>query len=47
MQKPTLYRKEPLTSVKNRITRTISTEQRSQVEQTVSKFFELFIIKHM
>ena len=47
MEKPTLYKKIPLSSVKSRETFSLSTEEETSVNNTISKFFELFKQKHM
>jgi hypothetical protein len=47
MEKPTLYKKVPLSDVRTRDTFELSTEEKSSVANTVNKFFELFKIKHL
>jgi len=47
MEKPTVYKKISLSSVKSRDTFTLSTEEKEGVDNTISKFFELFKLKHL
>ena len=47
MEKPTVYKKIPLSSVKTRDTFTLSPEEETYVNNTISKFFELFKLKHL
>lgn len=47
MEKPTLYRKVPLSDVRTRSTYELSSEESTSITTTVSKFFELFKEKHL
>jgi len=47
MTNPTLYKKISTTAVENRTTSALSQTEKTQVNQTVLKFFELFIQKHL
>lgn len=47
MQKPTLYKKIPIAEVENRKTSQLSQSEKTQVNQTITKFFELFMNKHL
>jgi hypothetical protein len=44
---PLLYKKKPLTEVKNRTTSQLSNTEKQKVENVIGKFFELFINKHL
>ena len=46
MINPTLYKKELLKNIRNRQTGNLSAEEQSQANQTINKFFELFLVKH-
>lgn len=47
MEKPQLYKKAPLSDVRNRNTFVPSTDELTSVNNTISKFFELFKLKHL
>lgn len=47
MEKPALYRKQPLNQARNRTTTPLSTDEKSQVSSTLTTFFELFKAKHL
>jgi hypothetical protein len=47
MATPTLYKKVSTTAVENRNTVPLTVTEKTQVNQVVSKFFELFKIKHL
>lgn len=47
MENPTLYKKEALTSVRNRTTVPLTDSEMTRVSTVVGKFFELFAAKHM
>lgn len=47
MEKPTLYKKVPLSDVKTRDTSVLSSDEKTAVSNTVNKFFELFKLKHL
>lgn len=47
MEKPTLYKKVPLSSVKTRDTYLLSADEKASVSNTINKFFELFKLKHL
>jgi hypothetical protein len=44
---PPLYKKKALNDVNNRTTSQLTTEQKVRVQTVISKFFELFIAKHL
>ena len=46
MTNPTLYKKIATSLVGDRATNPLNNIEKTQVNQTVSKFFELFIQKH-
>lgn len=46
MTNPPLYKKIPTASVETRKTSPLTQNEKNQVNQTVAKFFELFIAKH-
>jgi hypothetical protein len=46
MTNPTLYKKISTTLVGERTTSPLTSVEKTKVNQTVSKFFELFIQKH-
>lgn len=47
MVAPTLYKKKSTTEVENRNTVSLTEMEKTQVNQVVSKFFELFKNKHL
>jgi hypothetical protein len=47
MTNPSLYKKVTMSQVETRTTSALSQTEKTQVNQTVAKFFELFIAKHM
>jgi hypothetical protein len=47
MTNPSLYKKATTTEVENRNTTMLTTPEKTQVNQIVAKFFELFIAKHL
>ena len=47
MTNPSLYKKIQIASVETRNTSPLNQTEKTQVNQTVTKFFELFIAKHM
>tara|TARA_B110000503_G_scaffold95573_2_gene143864 strand:+ start:1969 stop:2112 length:144 start_codon:yes stop_codon:yes gene_type:complete len=47
MEKPTLYKKISINAVQNRTVQTLTDTEKSQVKRTVTKFFELFVSKHL
>ena len=47
MAKPTLYKKRPVQDVRNRTTSLLSSSELNTVNNTISKFFELFKDKHL
>ncbi len=47
MTNPSLYKKVTMSQVETRKTSALSQTEKTQVNQTVAKFFELFIAKHM
>jgi hypothetical protein len=47
MEKPAVYKKKAITEVQSRQTQTLSVEEKTKVTQTINKFFELFIKKHV
>jgi hypothetical protein len=46
MTNPSLYKKISTTEVGARTTTPLTATEKTQVNQTISKFFELFIQKH-
>lgn len=44
---PNLYKKKPLSEVKNRTTSNLSNAEKARVNSVINKFFELFIAKHL
>lgn len=46
-QHPQLYKKKPLSEVKNRTTSQLSNTEKERVNNIIGKFFELFINKHL
>lgn len=47
MENPSLYKKISLNQARQRATYTLSDEERSEVNNTISVFFELFAAKHL
>lgn len=47
MSKPTLYKKRPVVDIRNRATTQLSEDEKSAVNGTVAKFFDLFKLKHL
>lgn len=47
MINPSLYKKIPTVSVETRKTSSLTQNEKNQVNQTISKFFELFMNKHL
>jgi hypothetical protein len=47
MKKPALYKKISTTNVENRTTSPLNQTEKTQVNQTLNKFFELFANKHL
>jgi hypothetical protein len=47
MTNPSLYKKTPISVVENRNTTLLSNTEKTQVNQIVAKFFQLFIAKHL
>lgn len=47
MEKPTLYKKTDLESVRSRQTSPLTVDEQTQVDATIAKFFELFKARHM
>lgn len=47
MEKPTLYRKKSIKEIQERQTQSLTTEEQAMVNETISKFFELFTQKHL
>jgi hypothetical protein len=44
---PQLYKKKSLSQVKNRTTSQLSNTEKQKVDTVISKFFELFLNKHL
>jgi hypothetical protein len=44
---PQLYKKKPLSEVKNRTTSQLSTTEKQRIDSVIGKFFELFVNKHL
>ena len=44
---PQLYKKKPLSEVKNRTTSQLTKTEKQRVETVIGKFFELFVAKHL
>jgi hypothetical protein len=44
---PPLYKKTALNNAKNRTTSQLTTEETQRVQTVITKFFELFIAKHL
>jgi hypothetical protein len=47
MEKPTLYKKESMSDIKVRPVEPLSIDEKTRVTNTINKFFELFITKHL
>jgi hypothetical protein len=47
MEKPAVYKKKAIAEIQSRQTQALSTEEKNKVTQTINKFFELFIKKHV
>ena len=47
MEKPTLYKKISTNAVQNRTVQTLTDAEKSQINRTITRFFELFIAKHL
>lgn len=47
MENPPLYRKKSISEIENRQTYELTDLERTQVTQTINKFFELFKVKHL
>lgn len=47
MANPTLYKKKPITTVRNKSRENLSVAEQTSVDAAVDKFFELFKIKHL
>lgn len=47
MKKPALYKKIPIADIENRTTIPLNQIEKTQVNQAVNKFFELFTNKHL
>lgn len=47
MAAPNIYKKTPITSATNRPTSNLTSQEQSRVNDTISKFFELFVAKHL
>ena len=47
MEKPTVYKKKAIAEIQSRQTQALSAEEKNKVTQTINKFFELFIKKHV
>ena len=47
MANPTLYKKESTATVNNRTTTNLTSDEQSNVDTTISKFFELFAAEHL
>jgi len=46
MANPTLYKKNTIEAVNTRVTTDLTTDEQSQVDTTITKFFELFAAEH-
>lgn len=46
MDKPTLYKKVPVSTVTSKTTSSVSAEELTTARNTLTKFFELFLAKH-
>lgn len=47
MANPTLYRKKPLSDTHNRTLTTLTASEQTEISNTIDKFFELFVLKHL
>lgn len=47
MEKPEVYKKKTIAEIHTRPTQALTIEEKTKVNQTISKFFELFIKKHV
>lgn len=47
MNTPTLYKKKNINDVRNRETTPLSASESTSVNNTITKFFELFKLKHL
>ena len=47
MNTPTLYKKKDINTVRDRETSSLTSNEKTQVSNTLSKFFELFKLKHL
>lgn len=47
MNTPTLYKKKDINTVRDRETSSLTSNEKTQVTNTLSKFFELFKLKHL
>ena len=47
MAKPTLYKKVSIQSVQSRSRGALSADEKTRTDAVVSKFFELFKVKHL
>lgn len=47
MAKPTLYKKKPIQDIKGRNTSPLSSQESLEINNTITKFFELFKDKHL
>lgn len=47
MENPTLYRKQSIKDIEQRQTQPLTSDESLQVNNTISKFFELFKLKHL
>lgn len=46
LKHPNLYKKKPISDIKNRVTTQINSAEIARVNGIVNKFFELFLNKH-
>jgi hypothetical protein len=46
MDKPTLYKKRPIVDIMNRGVRPLNSDEQSQANTIINKFFQLFIETH-
>ena len=47
MNIPTLYKKKDINTVRDRETSSLSDNEKTQVNNTINKFFDLFKLKHL
>lgn len=47
MEKPTLYRKKSISDVHNRNLSNLTQAESTEVSNSINKFFELFVLKHL